>query len=313
MLGFFGWYADAAVFYSKLDLRVVQGHSEGGAFFLTLTIGLEAFGLLGEGHRIVEQEGQGADGSLFVGGEDGGLSTGIHLQVEVEMGSLPDAGVFHCLVGDTDNRHHVGTFNHRTAIDIRQLQHLVDEARDTIGVLRNPVVDVLLGSDIEFHAWRGENLREAAEDVQWGADLMADLADEVGLHLRAFLGACRGDEQLLIFLLQPDGSPMTEEDEEQEGHDDDEGNDEHEGELKPFMLLLLPLLLGGELVELEPLVEFIQLMAVVGHGSRVGQVLPQLHVFQGFLIAAKSFVRLIEILIGILERAVGELILIAGV
>ena len=78
---------------------------------------------------------------------------------------------------------------------------------------------------LQHHIRCGEDLGEAIEDIQRCAELMGDLLDEVGLHLRRLLGTGIGNHQFLVLLSQTLRCPMAEVHEEQQ-HQQEQADDE---------------------------------------------------------------------------------------
>ena len=100
---------------------------------------------------------------------------------------------------------------------------------------------------------------------------MRDLLNEVGLHARSLLGPHIGNLQGIIGHLQTFGSAMTIVGEDEQRQHDDGRNHHHQSTEGALVRYLLVLLLRFQLVDLEALVQFVQLLLVVGMNHRVLQ------------------------------------------
>ena len=80
-------------------------------------------------------------------------------------------------------QHVVGTVDDGLTVGIAQLQHLVNQTGDTVGILNNLLVDIGACSLVETHVGHGDDLGKTTQNVQWCTYLVRNLTDKVGFHL----------------------------------------------------------------------------------------------------------------------------------
>ena len=159
ILGLLRGDADAGVFDDKEGFTFMDADAQHDIGDIGLPV-LESHGM-SELNGIVEQEGEGLDGTLLVGDEGLGFSLWRHLQLELQVGGILDATGLDGLLGD------VGRCDCVVALDVgiivyhAEVEHLIDQLRDALTVLYNLMTDglQLIATDIDIGG--GEHLTEA--------------------------------------------------------------------------------------------------------------------------------------------------------
>ena len=67
-------------------------------------------------------------------------------------------------------------------LGFRKFKHLIDESRNTVGILDDLMIDVVKSCFVIIRVGHSHQLGKARQNVKWRSYLMGNLLDEIALH-----------------------------------------------------------------------------------------------------------------------------------
>ena len=91
------------------------------------------------------------------------------------------------------SQHIVGKLDNGMTAGIREFQHFVYQASDTVGILQYLLIGLAARSFVKLHIPGSYHLRKARKDVKRCTELMRYLLDKTSLHARRLFGTLIGN------------------------------------------------------------------------------------------------------------------------
>ena len=119
-----------------------------------------------------------------------------------------------------NSRHLVITIDEGLIPGFRQLQHLIYQTCNTIGILGYLAFYFMKHSLVKLGIRHGKHLRESRKNVERCTDFVRNLLYKITLHTRQLLGTLIGNLKFVVSLLQTNRRTMIEIDEDTKDKDD---------------------------------------------------------------------------------------------